>query len=73
MKAWKKETTCLPGISDKCSAKAYVHVPVKWKTDVSKKQESVIKNGKGKRSCLMDGEKRSVNAKIRVYSWGMEK
>ena len=73
MKAWKKETTCLPGISDKCSAKAYVNVPVKWKTDVSKKQESVIKNGKGKRNCLLDGEKRSVHSKARGDSLEMEK
>ena len=33
----------------------------------------MIKDGKGKRSCLLDGEKGSVNSKTIVYSWGMEK
>ena len=73
MKAGKKETTCLLGKAGKCSVKAYVHVPVKGKKDESPEPESVIKDGKGKRSCLLDGEKRSVHAKARVYSWGMEK
>ena len=51
----------------------YVHVPVKGKKDESPEPESVIKNGKGKRNCLLDGEKRCVHAKARVNSWGMEK
>ena len=54
MKAGKKEATCLLGIAGKCSVKAYVHVPVKGKKDESPESESVIKDGKGKRSCLMD-------------------
>ena len=74
MKARKKETTCLP-IAGKCSVKAYVHIPVhlQGKKDESPEPKSVIKDGKGKRSCLLDGEKRSVHAKATVYSWGMEK
>ena len=73
MKAGKKETTCLLGIAGKCSVKAFIHVPAKRKKDESPEQELVIKDGKGKRSCLLDREKRSVHAKARVYSWGMEK
>ena len=73
MKARKKETTCLLGIAGKCSVNASVHVPVKGKMDKSPEPESVIKDGKGKRSCLLDAERRGVHAKARVYSWGMEK
>ena len=70
MKAGKKETTCLP-IAGKY--KAFVHVPVQGKKDESQESESVIKDGKGKRSCLLDGEKISVHTKARVYCMGMEK
>ena len=73
MKARKKETTCLLGIAGKCSVKASVHVTVKGIKDESPEPETVIKDGKGKKSCLLDGEKRSVHAKATVYSWGMEK
>ena len=73
MKAGKKETTCLLGIAGKCSVKTHVHVPVKGKKEESPEPESVIKDGKGKISCLLDGEKRSFHAKARVYSWGMDK
>ena len=52
MKAGKKETTFLLGIAGKCGVEAYVHVPVKGKKDESPEPESVIKDGKGKRSCL---------------------
>ena len=73
MKAGEKETTCLLGIAGKCSVEASVHVTVKGVKDESPEPESAIKDGKGNRSCLLDGEKRSVNAKTRVYSCGMEK
>ena len=68
MKAGKKGTTCLLGIAGKCSVKASVHVPVKGKKDESPELESVIKDGKGKITCLPVEEKRCVNAKERVYS-----
>ena len=63
------------GIAGKCSVKAYINIPVhlQGKKDESPEPKSVIKDGKGKRSCLLDGEKRSVHAKATVYSWGMEK
>ena len=73
MKAGKKETTCLLGMAGKCSVKDSVHIPVEGKKDESPEPESLVKYGKGKRSCLLDREKRSVHAKARVYSWGMEK
>ena len=73
MKAGTNEITCLLGIERKCSVKTYVHVPVKGKKDDSPEPESVMKEGKGKRSCLLDEENRSVHAKAKVYSWGIEK
>ena len=73
MKAGKEETTCLLGVAGKCSVKASVHVPVNGKKDGSPALEPVIKDGKGKRSCLLDGENRSVHAKARGNSWEMEK
>ena len=72
MKAGKEETTCLLGVARKCSVKAFVHVPVKGKKDESPAPKPVIKDGKGERFCLLDGEKRSVNAKARGDSWWME-
>ena len=73
MKAGKEETTCLLEVAGKCSVKASVHVLVKGKKGESPEAESVIKDGKGKRSCLLDGENRSVHAKAREDSWEMEK
>ena len=73
MKAGKEETTCLLGVAGKCSVKASVHVLVKGKKRESPAPESAIKDGKVKISCLLDGEKRSVNAKARGDSWEMEK
>ena len=55
------------------SVKASVHVLVKGKKGESPAPEPAIKDGKGKKSCLLDGEKRSVNAKARGDSWEMEK
>ena len=69
MKAGKEETTCLMGIAG--SVKASDHVLVKGKKGGS--PEPVIKDGKGKRSCLLYGEKRSVHSKARGYSLEMEK
>ena len=68
MKAGKEETTCLLGVAG--SVKASVHVLVKGKKGESPAPEPVIK---GKISCLLDGEKRSVHGKAREYSWEMEK
>ena len=65
MKARKEETTCLLGVAGKCNVNASVHIPVKGKKDESSAPEPVIKDGKGKRSCLLDGENRSVLAKAR--------
>jgi len=73
MKAGKEDTTCLLGVAGKCSVKASVHVLVKGKKGESPAPEPAIKDGKGKRSCLLDGEKRSVHAKARGDSWEMEK
>ena len=109
MKAGKKETTFRLGIAGKISVKASVHVPVTGKKDESQEPQSVIKDGKGmrscmlgvagsvndsvhvlvkgkkgespapepaikgKRSCLLDGEKRSVHGKAKGDSWEMEK
>ena len=58
-------TICLLGVAGKCSVKASVHVLVKGKKGESPAPEPAIKDGKGKRSCLLDGEKRSVHAKAR--------
>ena len=73
MKARKEDTTCLLGVAGKCSVKASVHVLVKGKKGESPAPEPAIKDGKGKRSCLLGGEKRSVHAKARGDSWEMEK
>ena len=66
-------TICLLGVAGKCSVKASVHVLVKGKKGESPPPESAIKDGKGKGSCLLDGEKRSAHAKARGYSWEMKK
>ena len=52
--------------------KASVHVPVKGKKYESPAPEPVIKNGKEEKICLLDGEKRSVNAKARCDSRGSQ-
>ena len=68
MKAGKEETTCLLAVAG--SFKASVYVLVKGEKVESPDPEPAIK---GKRSCLLDGEKRSVHAKARGDSWEMEK
>ena len=67
MKAGKEETTCLMGVSG--SGKASVHVLVKGKKGESTAPEPAIK---GKRSCLLDGEKRSVHGKSKGDSRKMK-
>ena len=71
MKAGKEETTWLLGVAG--SVKASVHVLVKGKKGESPAPETAIKDGKGKRSCLLDGEKRSVHGKAKGDSWEIEK
>ena len=65
------------GVAGKCRVKASVHVIVKQNKGGSPVPEPVpepaIKDGKGKISCLLDGEKISVHAKTRGDSWEMEK
>ena len=63
MKAGKEETTCLLGVAG--TVKASVHVLVK-----GKKGKSPAPEVKGKRSCVLDGEKRSVHGKTKGDSWG---
>ena len=58
MKAGKEETTCLLGVARKCSVKAFVHVPVKGKKYEYLAPEPVIKDGNGRKSCLLDGGKK---------------
>ena len=60
-------TNSMPGV------KASVHVLVKGKKGESPAPEPAINDCKGKRSCLLDGEKRSVYAKERGYSWELKK
>ena len=71
MKAGKEETTCLLGVAG--SVKASVHVLVKGEKVELSAPEPVIKDGKGKRNSLLDGEKRSVHGKARGNSWKMKK
>ena len=67
MKTGKEETTYLLGLTGKCSVKAFVHFPVKGKKDGSPAQEPVIKDGKKRKSCLLDGGKRSGgNGKVTI-------
>ena len=72
MKAGKEETTCLLGVPWKCSVKASIHVLVKGKKGESPAPEPAIKDGNGKKNCLLDGEKRSVHAKAIGDSWESE-
>ena len=55
MKAENEDKTCLLGGAGKCSVKASVRVLVKGKKVESPAPEPAIKDGKGKRSCLLDG------------------
>ena len=73
MKTGKEETTCLLGVAGKCSVEASVHVPVNGKKDWSPGVEPLIKDGKKRKSCLLDGGKRVVHFKARGDSLGMEK
>ena len=57
MKAEKEEKTCQLDVVRRGSVKTSVQVPKKGITDKSEVQEPVIKDGKGKRSCLLDGGK----------------
>ena len=72
MKAEKEETTCLLDIAGKGSVKTSIQVPVKGITDRCPVHKPVIKVGKGKRSCLLDGGKGFVHVKESDDSWGME-
>ena len=72
MKAEKEDTTCLLNIAGKGSVKTSVQVPVKGITDRSSVHKPVIKGGKGKRSCLVDGGKSFVHGKESDNSWGVE-
>ena len=63
MKAEKEETTCLLDIAGKGSDKTSIKVPVKGIKDRSPVHKPVIKGGKGKRSCLLDGGKSIVHIK----------
>ena len=72
MKAEKEDTTCLLNIAGKGSVKTSVQVPVKGITDTSPVHKPVIKSGKGKISCLLDGGKRFVHGKESDNSWGVE-
>ena len=64
MKTGKEETTCLLGLAG--SVKASIHVLVKGKKGESPAPEPAIK---GKISCFLDGEKRSVHGKAKGDSW----
>ena len=70
MKAEKEDTTCLLNIAGKGSVKTSVKIPVKGITDTSPVHKPVIKSGKGKISCLLDGGKRFVHGKESDNSWG---
>ena len=68
----KEETACLLEIAGKGSVKTSVKVPETWITDMSPVHKPVIKGGKGKRSCLLNGGKGFVHVKESNDSWGME-
>ena len=72
MKAEKEDTTCLLNIAGKGSVMTFFQVPVKGITDTSPVHKPVIKSGKGKISCLLDGGKRFVHGKESDNSWGVE-
>ena len=57
MMAEKEETTCLINVTQRGSVKTSVPVPMKVIKDKSPVQEPVITDGKGERSCLLDGGK----------------
>ena len=63
MKAEKKKTTCLMDIAGKGRVNTFVQVTVKDITDRSPVHKAVIKGGKGKRSCRLDGGKGIVHVK----------
>ena len=68
MKAGKEEPTWLLGVAG--SVKVSMHVLMKGKKGESLAPEPAIK---GKRSCLLDGEKRSVHRKAKGDSWEIKK
>ena len=72
MKAGREKTKCQLDIAGKSSFKASVHVQVKGIKDESPAQEQLIMDGKGEKSCLLDGGKDSVHVKLRGDSWRME-
>ena len=72
MKAEKEDTTCLLNIAGKGSVKTSVQVSVKGTRDTSPVHKPVIKSGKGKISCLLDGGKRFVHGKESDNSWRVE-
>ena len=72
MKAEKEDTTYQLNIAGKGSVKTSVQVPVKGIADMSPVHKPVIKSGKGKISCLLDGGKRFVHGKESDNSWGVE-
>ena len=63
MKAEKKEKTCLLDVAGKGSVKTCVQNTVKNITNRSPVHKLVIKGGKGKRACLLDGGKAIVHVK----------
>ena len=72
MKAEKEETTCLLDIAGKGIVKTPVQVPVKGITYTFSVHKPVIRGGKGKISCLLDGGKGFVHGKEIDDSLGME-
>ena len=72
LKAGKDKTMCLQDIAGKDSVKACVKVQVKGIKYESPAQEPLIKDGKGEKSCLLDGGKGSVHVNSRGDSCGME-
>ena len=72
IKAEKEETTCLLDIAGKGRVKTSVQVPVKGITDRPPVHKPVIKVGKEKISCLLDGGKGIVHVKESDDFWGME-
>ena len=72
MKAEKEETTCLLDVSGKDSVNTSVQVPVKGITYRSPVHKPLIKGGKVKRSCLLNGRKSNEHVKESDDSWGMD-
>ena len=73
MRAGKEMTTCLLDVGEKGSVKAFVPVQVKGKNYDSPVQESVIKDGKGEKSYVLNGENNSFHIEARGEYWGMAK